>query len=345
MAETESRDKDMPSAVNLSSSPPETKGDVSSGDAVMEDSSLHDIKLMESGDSSNSWISPDGAFTKDIVEKGSGFTSPNDGARCHVTIEFLNSPAFVREEIKLGYPPGESDVILGNGCEEFSEVVDACLETMHKGERCKLSILRKQNEDRNIGDTCRAYDKDVLCSISLTLHDFSREREVFQMSTREILERVSQLKSFGTQCFKEGKQQLAEKFYIRALRCIISICHPDGVKRLEEEEREEYCRLRRTCSLNLAACQLKHKRYSDVITHCTYALEGDPENTKALYRRCQAYLALDEFECARADIQTALANDPKSKLFLEQHRLLVKREKQVYSKLSAAMTKMFGGST
>ena len=54
--------------------------------------------------------------------------------------------------------------------------------------------------------------------------------------------------------------------------------------------------LRLTLHLNVAACGLRATdvfgatRYDDTIAHATRALEADPKNVKALFRRGQAHL-------------------------------------------------------
>ncbi|XP_054770303.2 FK506-binding protein-like [Lytechinus pictus] len=308
---------------------------------------------VEMRDETEVWTAPDGSFTKRIIKKGFGFTSPNDGSSCRVTISIMD--LYKVENKDVGYPTGEeADILHGDGCGIYSEAIDACLETMHCREQCELQVFESRSVEM-VGQThgphpVESRNKDWLesnevASFVVTLHDFTRNKDIHKMSVEDIFSRVSQLKDCGTKCFKEGKLQLAERFYLRAGHYLIMVCHPQDVKDLDDALQQEYNLLKKSCSLNLAACQLKHKRYHDVITHCISALEIDPLNTKALYRRCQAYIALDEFEKARTDIQTALDEEPKSKFFLEQKRLLVKREKVVYNKLSKGMNKMFGGSS
>ena len=304
-------------------------------------------------DETDTYTAPDGSFSKCIIKKGSGFTTPNDGASCQVTISIVDP----LEDNDVGYPIGEQgDIVLGDGCGRFSEAIDACLETMHQEEECELRVFDR-NHDESVGAThgsaaaefrSEAEDgqiSNVVASFRVTLHRFTRNKDIHKMSVGDILTRVSQLKDYGTKCFQERKLQLAERFYIRAGRYLIMVCHPHDVKDLDDEEQQQYLLLKKGCALNLAACQLKQKRYEDVITHCTIALEIEPLNAKALFRRCQAYLALDEFEKTRTDIQTALGEDPESRLFLEQKRLLGKRERIVFNKLSRGMNKMFGGSS
>lgn len=312
-------------------------------------------KDVEMRDETDTYTAPDGLFSKCIVKKGSGFTTPNDGASCQVTISLVDPSEL--EDNDVGYPTGEQvDIVLGDGCGRFSEAIDACLETMHQGEECELRVFDGHHVDsveQTHGSASAEFLSEagddqvsnVVASFCVTLHSFTRNKDIHKMSVGDILTRVSQLKDYGTKCFQERKLQLAERFYIRAGRYLIMVCHPHDVKDLDDEERQQYLLLKKGCSLNLAACHLKQKRYEDVVTHCTIALEIEPLNAKALFRRCQAYLALDEFEKTRTDIQTALGEDPESRLFLEQKRLLGKRERIVFNKLSRGMNKMFGGSS
>lgn len=55
-----------------------------------------------------------------------------------------------------------------------------------------------------------------------------------------------------------------------------------------EQEAAQQRRLRVTCAVNIAACKLQLQKYDEVIVACNYALELDPKNVKALYRRAEA---------------------------------------------------------
>ena len=53
--------------------------------------------------------------------------------------------------------------------------------------------------------------------------------------------------------------------------------------------------------------------YEEVIDECTAALEIEPENVKALFRRGQAQLAIGELRLARSDLVAAARAAPKNK--------------------------------
>merc|ERR1712216_940350 len=64
---------------------------------------------------------------------------------------------------------------------------------------------------------------------------------------------------------------------------------------------------------NCAMARLKAKDYDYAKFDCTKALEYDDRNIKALFRRSQAKLALDDFQGAVDDLQRALEVDPENK--------------------------------
>lgn len=55
-----------------------------------------------------------------------------------------------------------------------------------------------------------------------------------------------------------------------------------------EEEAKQQKKLRLSCCLNLAACKQKLEKYEETVAACDVALELDPRNVKALYRRAEA---------------------------------------------------------
>lgn len=54
------------------------------------------------------------------------------------------------------------------------------------------------------------------------------------------------------------------------------------------EEEAQYNALRKSCSLNLAQCKLNLQKYDEAVASCDVALEIEPTNVKALYRRAEA---------------------------------------------------------
>ena len=64
---------------------------------------------------------------------------------------------------------------------------------------------------------------------------------------------------------------------------------------------------------NRAACYLKIEKYNEAIVDCTRAVEIAPNDPKALFRRCQAYEALERHQDAYKDAVRVMTIDPKNK--------------------------------
>jgi len=94
------------------------------------------------------------------------------------------------------------------------------------------------------------------------------------------------------------------------------------------------------CLLNLAACQIKLKSFSDCIITCSQALDVDTKNVKALYRRGQAHSGSGEFEKAKEDLTEAVQLSPNSKeirLELEQLKKNIAAYKQKEKEMFAGV--------
>ena len=74
--------------------------------------------------------------------------------------------------------------------------------------------------------------------------------------------------------------------------------------------RNRYNGLRLTSLMNRAAAAVKDNAPEQAIEDCNQALQIDPENLKAVYRRGCAYLLAGRFEEAEADATEALRLSP-----------------------------------
>ena len=68
-----------------------------------------------------------------------------------------------------------------------------------------------------------------------------------------------------------------------------------------------------SCVLNIGACKLKMSDWQGAVDSCLEALEIDPSNTKALYRRAQGWQGLKEYDQALADLKKAQEIAPERK--------------------------------
>ena len=105
-----------------------------------------------------------------------------------------------------------------------------------------------------------------------------------------------QLKKEGNEAFAEGDWDKALSLYTEAIK-------------LTESDSADKAVLYK----NKAAVYLKLSDYQAVIQNCTSSLEITPNDPKALFRRCQAYEALEKYEEAYKDVRQAHHYDGNSK--------------------------------
>lgn len=101
----------------------------------------------------------------------------------------------------------------------------------------------------------------------------------------------------GNEFFKQADYKGAAGLYSKAMRYArIRTYGPDNPPQLTEEQQKKATQAEVSCMLNRAACRLKLGRNQEVLDDCNSVLEGDPVNSKALFRKGQALVALKQFE-------------------------------------------------
>jgi len=188
------------------------------------------------------------------------------------------------------------------------------------------------------------------------------ESELTMDKFDELLAAIEGVKAIGNAQFKEGNHKLALAKYTKAVKYIdhfmkeadVSFSSEDdddedksddapakgGLTDVEIAENGKLEKLKVPCLLNSAACKLKTNDSSGAVADLTQVLLLDDVNTKALYRRAQAYIQMKDFEEANDDLKAALKISPSDKAVQKEMnnvKNLVaakkKRDKEVYSKL------------
>lgn len=104
----------------------------------------------------------------------------------------------------------------------------------------------------------------------------------------------------GNAFYKEGLYTRAAGQYRLAL-IYCDYTYPD-----KDDDEEEYKSLKVHCSLNLAQCKLKTQEYTEVINNCDQAIEIEPNNFIAYFRKAIANRSTHRFEEAQNDFELAL---------------------------------------
>ncbi|XP_071949108.1 peptidyl-prolyl cis-trans isomerase FKBP4-like [Antedon mediterranea] len=302
---------------------------------------------MDNQQEKSRWESPDKSFIKIIKQEGKGLSKPNDGTKCLVNIIPLVANS-VTDEV-IGYKLNEDVAMcIGNGDAELSEVFEACVESMTENETSELliplDIIKNKWPDfknESITETSNYDGSNAVFQVQLK--KFSPRKQIWELEPHEKIKRATELKEIGSDNFKRGKFSVAEKFYTKCLKVLITMGVEKTITEYDEDQISAYNSVRCAALLNLAACQLKCNRFEFVIEHCTKALAVDPKNVKGLYRRGQAYTAINEFEKAKEDLNHALELEPKNKAVITQMKALNSKIKLHCEQYKKGMSKMFGG--
>ncbi|XP_020789713.1 peptidyl-prolyl cis-trans isomerase FKBP5 [Boleophthalmus pectinirostris] len=244
-------------------------------------------------------LTDDGGIMRRIKVKGDGFLSPNDGATVHVHLEGrCDGQLFDCRDVTFSVGEGEDKGIpLG---------VDRAMDKMQKSERCVLHLQPKYGFGSE-GQPEFKIGPDKELEYDVTLKDFQRAKESWEMDLKEKLDLAPGVKHKGNQYFKGGHYHQAVVQYQRIISWLEMECG-SGIE--QHKKIKEFLVM---AHLNLAMCFLKVKEFSQVIENCNKVIEIDETNEKAWYRRGEARLLRNEFSLAMADFQRVLQVSPQNR--------------------------------
>lgn len=262
------------------------------------------------------WRLPEGVCWKRVLQQGEGLYGPGMRSECKLTVQGL--PEF---------DPGLT-VTLGEVASPLHRLLYEAVGRMKRTEVAEVYIS-------GLRDTPGEF---VFC---VTLHDFVPAMPSWQMTPIEKCTAAKVHKEKGAQYFKAGNVYAAFAQFSAATKLLLSIRPFTFTDHGDEETDQAYQQLLCLCRLNLAACQIKMGHHQHVVTNCTHALEFDPTNVKALYRRAQAYASLGSYWLAQEDLQAGLRKEPTNRAIAELLQTVTQRASDTQSDLTSGMKKMF----
>ncbi|XP_059426690.1 peptidyl-prolyl cis-trans isomerase FKBP5-like [Carassius carassius] len=237
-------------------------------------------------------LTEDGGVVRRIKVKGEGYYNPNEGATVHVHLEgWCGGRSFDSRDVSFVVGESEDkDVPLG---------VDRAMEKIQKGECCLLYLNPKYGYGK---EGKKEYDigSNAELLYEVTLKDFEKAKESWEMDLKEKLEHAVLVKQKGTQYFKAGRYNFAVIQYQRIVNWLEMECGAG------KEQQQAIQALLLVAHLNLALCFLRLREYSQTVENCNKVMELDPVNEKALYRRGEARLLRNEFSMALMDFKQVL---------------------------------------
>ncbi|XP_048137657.1 70 kDa peptidyl-prolyl isomerase-like isoform X1 [Rhodamnia argentea] len=244
-------------------------------------------------------VTGDTQVLKKIVRAGEGFDHPDEGSVVKVAYTGKFEDGSIFEKKGSTEEPFEYVALE----EQVNEGLDRAILSMRKGEQALVTV--RTNSVIGLDDS--VVSANSVLSYEVELIDFTKDKPFWKMNTCEKLEACESTKNDGNCLFKKGKFCRALKKYEKAEKYIqFDHCFTD-------EEKRSANALRLSCYLNNAACKLRLGDYSGATKFCTKALDLDPCNIKALYRRSQAYLKSSDFDEAEGDINKALILQPDNR--------------------------------
>ncbi len=237
--------------------------------------------------------------------------------------EFQNT---YKEGKEYTFVQGEGEAIRG---------LDKVVKSMKKGETCLLFLTAPYafgeagKPEWNI-----APNSNVSYEVELVAYEKGRDHfwdtHTFEDKYSEALKRREQ----GNKYWEQGNIRCACKKYKKATKFL------EYDSDFTAEEKEKSNALKIICFNNLAAAKVKTSQWHKVIQLASAALQLDPNNIKALYRRAKGLNNIKEWEHARKDIKKALELDPNN---VDVKRELIdinKRQKEYDSTDAKAMKKL-----
>ncbi|XP_054877989.1 peptidyl-prolyl cis-trans isomerase FKBP5 [Poeciliopsis prolifica] len=271
-------------------------------------------------------LTTDGGITRRIKVKGEGYSNPNDGASVDVHLEGrCGDRLFDCRDVTFIVGQGEDKGIpLG---------VDRAMDKMQRGECCLLYLKPKYGfGDEGKPEYKIGPDKEIVYEV--TLKNFKRAKEPWEMDLNEKLDLIPGVKTKGNQYFKAGRHHQAVIQYQRIISWLELEC---GTGMEQHRKIQEYVS---TAHLNLALCFLRLKEFSQAVDNCNKVIEYDESNEKALYRRGEARLLRNEYSLAMADFQKVLEVNPLNRaaraqisscqIKMKEHQ---EQEKKIYANM------------
>ncbi|KAI6199986.1 Peptidylprolyl isomerase [Aphelenchoides besseyi] len=272
-------------------------------------------------------ISPDrdGTITKSIIVEGEKYNCPSENATVKVhAVGRYGDRVFFDKEIEF---------ILGEGSEVgLPEGVDRAVRRINRGEKCRVHLKGRYAYGTNPPAEFNL-PANAEVEFTLFLPEFEKVKASWEMTEQEKVDAAIALKERGTKFLNENKLNLALHKY-SAVAVLLE--HTNAT---DDEMKAKIEAVLVAGWLNCALVNLKQNETAECLKYCDKALEKQPKNVKALYRKAQALQQRKEFEEAIQTYSKVVEIDSSNKAATQQI-LVCKRQ---ISDMAALEKKRFSG--
>ncbi|XP_059048451.1 uncharacterized protein LOC131843737 [Achroia grisella] len=278
---------------------------------------------------------PDRELWKKIITPGDYTIVPYEDSRCKINITGVkctndNGSCEIETESRIFSASFDGNVLIGD-CDSFIDKdLELVLQQMCCGEVAGIRMVYK--------DHAGVLVKEISCTIELL--EVTEEQLISDWSSERLFEAATHHKECGVQLVREKRITDAFRRFNKSLKMVVAI-EPIDPKIFGDERVKEIIDLKVKLYNNLAHCQLQYNEYDAALELCNRALKHDPDNLKALYRRCVAYSGLNMYEEAWTDIQRVLQIDPNDKAAQQKAISIRPKVEHINKEYTNLIKKMF----
>jgi hypothetical protein len=165
----------------------------------------------------------------------------------------------------------------------------------------KMTKMEERKKWRS-SEVAEVADGELVTEARLAL---DRQEEIAELPLAERMSKAEEGKTAGTALFKQEQWAAARDAYSDGFDYVRLLDHPEQLKKAAD--------IRLSLANNLAMCCLKTEEFGKAVSFANRALDVDPANAKAIYRRGQGHFGCRDYADAKVDLLRACKLDPKSK--------------------------------
>ncbi|XP_052851779.1 FK506-binding protein 59 [Drosophila gunungcola] len=265
----------------------------------------------------------DGSIDRTILEASDKKRTPSDGAfvKAHISGSF-GGHVFEDRDVEFDYGEGKAIGI--------AEGLEIALEKMNIGETSRIKIQAKYAFGAEGNEEFKIPPNSAV-EYTVKLLDCGKGLEEWKLSDEERLAEAKAYKEKGTNYFKKENWALAIKMYTKCKNLLPNTA----------DTNEEVKKVKVATHSNIALCHQKSNDHFEAKQECNAVLALDESNVKALYRRGQCNLTINELEDALEDFQKVIQLEPGNKAAANQVIICKQKLKESKNKEKKLYANMF----